>query len=381
MTALSAVDRLFLEAAIRFAQPAIFHTSPNPAVGCLLVRGHRVIGRGRTEPAGGRHAEIVALADARSQGESPAGATAYVSLEPCAFYGRTPPCSQALVDAGVTRVVGALTDPHPRVSGAGYAQLEAAGVQVDRYELAEARDALQGFVQRLTLGRPWIRLKVGASLDGRTAMASGESQWITGTTSRSDVQYWRARACAVLTGSGTVLADDPALTVRDRRYARGDWLRQPLRVVLDRAGRVDAAAQVFADPSTSLWLTTTPVDPSRVVPTVLPVAENTAFLEAVVAELASRGCNEVLVEAGPTLTGAFLDAGLWDELLLYQAPMLLGADARPLAQLTRRRLADAVRGTMVDYRESGGDLRIRVRRTDSLSETPRRADEQEGEQR
>lgn len=360
---LSPADRVFLEAAVQWAQPALFHTSPNPAVGCLLVRGHEVIGRGRTEPAGGRHAEVVALDDARAQGQDPAGATAYVSLEPCAFEGRTPACAETLARLGIARVVGALTDPHPRVAGAGYTRLREAGVAVVTTELDSALANVRGFVHRHRHGRPYVRLKVGASLDGRTAMASGESQWITGPAARADVQYWRARSCAIVTGSGTVRDDDPQLNVRDERFARNGVLRQPLRVVLDSRAALPAQARIFTPASEVLRVSSPDVAADGLVPRALvPLAPTGGInLSALLELLTDRECNEVLVEAGPRLIGAFLASGLWDEALIYLAPKLLGSDARPLASVTVQRLAEAITGTIASVQPIGDDLRLQFR--------------------
>ncbi|MEM1436040.1 MAG: bifunctional diaminohydroxyphosphoribosylaminopyrimidine deaminase/5-amino-6-(5-phosphoribosylamino)uracil reductase RibD [Pseudomonadota bacterium] len=378
--ALTASDRVFLEAAAQWAQPAIFHTSPNPAVGCLLVRGHEVIGRGRTEPAGGRHAEVVALDHARAQGHDPAGATAYVSLEPCAFEGRTPACADTLARVGIARVVGALTDPHPRVAGAGYARLRAAGVAVATAELDLAAANVRGFVHRHRHGRPFVRLKVGASLDGRTAMASGESQWITGPAARADVQYWRARSCAVVTGSGTVRDDDPQLNVRDERFARDGALRQPLRVVLDSQGTLSGRARIFTPGTEALRVTGPGVDRTSdgaAMPQVeLPLTTvGGVDLAALLRLLADRECNEVLVEAGPRLIGAFLASGLWDEALIYLAPKVLGSDARPLASVAIQRLAAAITGTIAAVEPIGDDLRLQFKNNQPVLQLPASSEE------
>ncbi len=343
---INAVDQLFLERALELAEAGRFTTTPNPTVGCVLVRDSVVIGRGAHLKVGGAHAEVAAIADA---GGDAIGATAYVSLEPCAFTGRTGPCTQALLNAGVVRVVGALTDPHPRVSGAGYEALRDAGLDVEAQDLPQAQEAVAGYVSRVVRGRPYVRLKVAHSLDGRTAMASGESQWITGPDARADVQYWRARSCAIVTGSGTVRADDPALTVRDETYRRDGEIRQPLRVVLDSRSTLDDEAQVFTGPGESMRVTA--ASGARV------------DLAELCADLGRRMCNEVLVEAGPELVGGFLAAGLWDELLVYVAPKLLGSGARPLASLELATMADALTGTIQDVAMLGDDLRLRIRPT------------------
>ncbi len=360
----SDADRLFLRATVELAARGLNSTTPNPRVGCLIVRDGVVIGRGWHVRAGEGHAEVNALADARAAGNSQliAGATAYVSLEPCAFHGRTPPCSRTLIDAGIARVVAAMQDPHPRVAGKGFAELTAAGVAIDVIELLEAAVLNAGFVSRLTRGRPLVRLKVAASLDGRTAMASGESRWITGEAARADVQAWRARSCAVVTGAGTVVADDPALTVRDPALAVEDRIRQPLRVVADSHLRIGAGARLFSE-SGPVLIVHTDGRPSHDRAEFLKLdagPDGGVDLTALLGALADRHCNEVLVEAGPTLIGAFLKAGLWDELLLYMAPKLLGSDARPLAHLPLERMLEAIEAKIADSVQIGADLRLRL---------------------
>jgi diaminohydroxyphosphoribosylaminopyrimidine deaminase/5-amino-6-(5-phosphoribosylamino)uracil reductase len=350
-------DLMYLRAAVELAAEGLYSCTPNPRVGCLIVREGRVVGRGAHIRAGEGHAEVNAIADA---GGDVAGATVYVSLEPCAFHGRTPPCAEALIAANVRRVVVAMRDPHPQVAGAGLAQLRQAGIDTELRELPEARDINAGYASRIRRQRPWVRIKVAASLDGRTAMASGESRWITGPEARADVQYWRARSCAIITGSGTVLTDDPQLTVRDARFAVQGDIRQPLRVVTDTGLRVPADAALLKASGPVLLAHRAGLDP------VVAGAEHMAFgqgpvdLNELLAELAARGCNEVLVEAGPTLVGAFLAAGLWDELLLYVAPKLLGSDARALAQLPLVAMHEAVGATIHDFVQIGDDLRLRL---------------------
>jgi diaminohydroxyphosphoribosylaminopyrimidine deaminase/5-amino-6-(5-phosphoribosylamino)uracil reductase len=282
-------------------------------------------------------------------------------LEPCAHHGRTPPCADALVAAGVARVVIGAHDPDPRVAGDGIRRLVAAGIEVDVFERPAALAINQGFFSRFTQQRPWLRLKIAASLDGRTAMAGGESKWITSAGARGDVQYWRARSCAVLTGVGTVLADDPLLTVREARYAVEGVLRQPLRVIVDSSLRTPAAAQVLQAPGRALIATA--VAAPRAGTDTFVTAGPRVDLAAVVEELARRGCNEVLVEAGATLTGELLRQGLWDEAIVYLAPKLLGVTARPFAQLSFERLADTLSGHIVDVATVGDDVRIRMVRS------------------
>ena len=351
-------DLIFLRGALALAEKGRHLAPPNPSVGCLVVNDGAIVGRGWTHFPGEGHAEVNALAEA---GERARGATAFVSLEPCAFHGRTPPCSKALINAGVSRVVAALTDPYPQVAGQGFADLREAGIQVDLIELPEAEAAIAGFLSRIRRGRPFVRLKVAASIDGRTAMASGESQWVTGTAARADVQAWRARSCAIVTGAETVLVDDPAMTVRDDRFAHNGTIRQPVRVVLDSNLRVPPTARIFSEPGEILVVHTsgTPVN-ERAGHIQLPAIDGRVDLDARLTALAERPCSDVLVEAGPTLIGAFLEAGLWDELLLYVAPKFLGSDARPLAHLPIARMLDAIEAKIAHLEELGGDMRLRL---------------------
>jgi diaminohydroxyphosphoribosylaminopyrimidine deaminase / 5-amino-6-(5-phosphoribosylamino)uracil reductase len=332
----AAEDRAHMARALELAARGLYTTDPNPRVGCVLVRDGAVIGEGWHERAGEAHAEVAALRDAKGGAR---GATAFITLEPCSHVGRTPPCADALIAAGVSRVVCSSVDPNPKVSGRGLERLEAAGVTVSVGMLAaESRALNAGFFSRFERGRPLIRLKLAMSLDGRTAPAARGSgkHWISGEASRADVQHWRARSSAVLTGAGTVRADDPELNVR-LRY--GPWVRQPLRVVLDPALSCSSAARIFnggalvfaaeaAAPSSASASLQPPVVVERV------RAQGRALdLHAIIAHLASREVNELLVECGATLAAAFLEAQLVDELILYVAPILLGADAPPLAAL------------------------------------------------
>lgn len=339
----------------------MFTTTPNPRVGCVLVREGQVVGEGWHQRAGEPHAEIHALLRA---GDLARGATAYVTLEPCSHFGRTPPCSRALVDAGVSRVVAAMEDPNPQVAGRGFALLRAAGIEVEVGVLeTEARELNLGFVSRMSRGRPWLRVKVAASLDGRTALANGQSQWITGAAARQDGHRWRARACAILTGIGTVRDDDPQLTVRGV-----DIGRQPLKVVVDsklelspRARLFDGSAVLVATASEDVQRTAILRERGGEV-LYLPSAAGKVDLPALMETLARRGINEVHVEGGGRLNGALIDDGLVDELLLYMAPCLLGGDARgafDCAPLTS--LSDKVSLSMRDVRMIGGDVRLLAR--------------------
>ncbi len=362
-------DRALMARALELAQRGLYSTRPNPVVGCVIERDGQIVGEGWHERAGGPHAEVFAL---RQAGDRARGATAYVTLEPCAHHGRTPPCADALVEAGVARVVAAMRDPFPRVDGAGFARLQAAGIEVASGLLeAQARELNRGFLSRIERGRPWLRVKLAASLDGRTAMASGESKWITGAAARADVQHWRARSGAILTGADTVLADDPALTVRldqgsDTARNRGAEFVPPLRVVIDSGLRSLAAGRVRDGSAPTLYLH----GPQARVPTgiqaefaELPLRGGHVALDAALALLGERGINEVQVEAGPALCGALLRAGRVDELLLYQAPLLLGDSARPLfAGLGIEAMAQGRRLQLVDeLRFDDGDRRLLLR--------------------
>lgn len=350
---------------LRLARGGLYTARPNPRVGCVIVRDGAVVGRGFHRLAGGPHAEIVAL---EAAGVRAAGATVYVTLEPCSHHGRTPPCADALIDARVARVVYACPDPNPRVAGRGAERLRRAGIEVVfGGPLTAARELNRGFLSRHERGRPWLTVKVGMSLDGRTALANGESRWITGPAARADVQRLRALSCAVMTGSGTIRADDPALTVRDARYA--PLVRAPLRVVLDTALTVSPAARLFAEPGPVLIFTANE-DPDRRAALmavgadveVIPAAHGGVALDAVVARLAARECNEVLVESGPRLAGALVAARLVDELVCYVAPRLLGAGARgAFAWADLVTLEHSHDLELVELRRIGSDLRLIAR--------------------
>ena len=356
----SAVDHRMMARALRLAERAVFTTRPNPMVGCVLVHGDEVVGEGWHQRKGGPHAEVFAL---QAAGDRAKGATAYVTLEPCAHHGSTGPCADALIAAGVTRVVAAMRDPFPQVDGAGFDKLRAAGIAVESGLMeAQSRELNRGFLSRIERGRPWLRVKLASSLDGRSAMASGDSKWISGEASRNDVQRWRARSGALLTGAGTVLADDPQLTVR---LDEGSEFVPPLRVVLDPGLATVARGRVREGDAPTLYLHAPEAKPPRGLQAdhvAVPVRNGRFDLDAVVRLLATRGINEVQVEAGATLAGAFLAAGLVDELLLYIAPVLLGERARPLLDgLHIDAMAERLRLRTVDSRSVGGDLRLLLR--------------------
>ncbi len=354
-------DRDFMARALRLAEQGLFTTTPNPRVGCVVVRGAEIIGEGFHERAGEAHAEVNAL---RAAGCRPGGGTAYVTLEPCNHHGRTPPCVPALVAAKVKRVVIAMRDPNPKVSGQGVDALRAAGIQVDLGLLEdEARDLNVGFVSRMTRGRPWVRLKVAATLDGKTALAGGESQWITGEAARRDGHRWRARACAILTGIGTVRDDDPQLTVRDVETPR-----QPLRVLVDSRLEVPLGARILD--GGNLLVAAAVEDRAKigalrargVEVIVLPSASGKVELEDLVRELGRRALNEVHVEAGFKLNGSLVAAGVVDELLVYIAPKMIGETGRGMFNLPAiERLAEARRLRLMDATQIGNDVRLIAR--------------------
>ncbi len=354
---ITGADQAHLAEAIELAGRGLYTATPNPRVGCVIAQGERVLGRGWHQWAGQGHAEARALEDA---GQDVAGATAYVSLEPCSIHGRTPPCADALVAAGIKRVVVGALDPDPRVNGKGLERLKAAGIEVDLANDERAQALNLGHRQRMVRARPWVRVKMAASLDGRTAMASGESQWISGPEARLDVQHWRARSCAVVTGIGTLLADDPRLNVRDDRFASDGVLRQPLRVIVDSRLRSPAQAQIFQPPGSALIAHAGPANATHPKAECMPCGTEQIDLAQLLAHLADRGCNEVLVEAGSALAGAFLKAGLCDELVLYLAPRFLGTEARPLLNLAVERLEKALAGEIVEVERFGPDLRLRL---------------------
>jgi len=361
------LDTQMMARALQLARRGQYWASPNPHVGCVLVRGGQVIGEGFTQPAGGNHAEIEAL---RVAGDA-SGATAYVTLEPCSHTGKTGPCADVLVQAGVSRVVAAMADPNPLVAGQGFDKLRAAGIPVECGLLEyEARQVIPGFIARMTRGRGRVRAKLAMSLDGRTAMASGESQWITGPAARQDVQRLRAMSCAIVTGVGTVLADDCALTVRPdelgmtQEEARLVAHRQPLRVVLDSSLQTPEKARVLdgAAPTLLCHDEQAAIPPGIVASAVprlaLPRGEQGLDLRQMLDHLTARQCNEILVESGPRLAGALLQAGLLDELIVYMAPALLGDRARPLLELPLDTMSDKVQLQWEDVRKVGQDWRF-----------------------
>ncbi len=329
------LDQKMMARALQLAERGLYTTDPNPSVGCVIANGEKILGEGWTSPAGGPHAEVNAL---RAAGEAARGATVYVSLEPCSHHGRTPPCTDALVEAGVRRVVCALQDPNPLVNGVGLQRLRDAGIAVETGLLAQEAARLNaGFIKRMTCGLPRVTVKIAASLDGKVALRNGVSRWITGEPARRDVQRLRARSSAILTGIGTVLADDPQLTVRD---AEIDMLgRQPLRVVCDTQLRMPATVRMLKEKGSTLMYAAAGKKSEAleragaIVQQIAASESGSVDLQAVLRDLARRECNEVLVEAGPVLAGRFLELGLADVLIVYLSPVLLGNDARSMLAL------------------------------------------------
>jgi diaminohydroxyphosphoribosylaminopyrimidine deaminase/5-amino-6-(5-phosphoribosylamino)uracil reductase len=360
----SADDHRYMAKAMRLAGKGLYTTDPNPRVGCVLVKGNDVVGEGWHVRAGEGHAEVHALQDAAEQAR---GATAYVTLEPCSHHGRTPPCCEALIDAGVSRVVVAMQDPNLRVAGQGLARLQQAGIEVESGLMQTQAEAINpGFLMRMREGRPYVRCKLAMSLDGRTAMASGESQWITAEASRNDVHRLRARSSAIVTGIGTVMHDDPSLTVR-LPGDKGQYGNPPLRVVLDSRLQMSPQAKMLSEAGPTRILTLDAETPQAgalreagaEVAAVVAARDSKIDLVAMLKQLADDDRNEVLLEAGATLSGAMLQAGLVDELVVYMAPILMGDTARGLLHLPgMEKMADRFDLEIIDIRAVGRDWRI-----------------------
>ncbi len=354
-------DRELMRQALALAERGLYTTTPNPRVGCVVVKDGAVVGTGWHEKAGLPHAEVLAL---KAAGERARGATLYVNLEPCSHHGRTPPCADAIVAAGVERVVAAMQDPNPKVAGAGFARLRAAGIEIEHGLMEdEARELNIGFVARMTRGRPWVRLKIAASLDGRTALANGKSQWITGEAARADGHRWRARACAILTGHGTVRDDDPQLNVRGVETPR-----QPLKIVVDSRFETPTSARLLKDGKTLIAGAVN--ETARIAAlkgagadtVIIPNDRGKVELFKLMEELARRELNEIHVEGGAKLNGSLLQAGVVDELLVYLAPSVIGDSGRGMFHLPE--LTELSRRTALKIREVeriGADLRIVAR--------------------
>lgn len=360
----SAIDQVMMAKALKLAARGRYTCMPNPAVGCVITKDDLVVGEGWHQVAGQNHAEVNALKEA---GSKASGATAYVTLEPCSHHGRTPPCADALIAAGVARVVYGMADPNPQVAGQGLDKLKQAGIAVEGPTLEpDARQLNRGFIKRHEQGLPWVTVKLAMSLDGRTGMDSGQSQWITGPAARQDVQRIRAKSCAIVTGIGTVLHDDPSLTVRadelgleSREEAEAVAIRQPLRVVVDSQLKTPADAKVLSSDGASLLVTAKGHSDRQDIEIVsLPDSSGQVDLPAFLALLAKKECNNVLVEAGAQLAGAFVRTGLVDELVIYMAPKLLGSSARPLLSLPFDCMDQQVALDIQDIRQVGDDVRI-----------------------
>lgn len=356
-------DLAFMQEALALSAGARTITHPNPHVGCVLVKNNQVIGRGATGRVGQPHAEVHALNEA---GANASGATAYVTLEPCSHFGRTPPCAQAMIDAGVSRVVVAALDPNPLVAGKGLELLQAAGLETSQGLCnEESRWLLRGFMSRMERGRPWVRAKVATSVDGRTAMANGESQWITGSEARRDGQYCRAESDCVLSGIGTVLDDDPTLNVRLSAADLGieGPVRQPLRALLDSRARLPSSGRWAQEPGPKLVYSALEKQWDGIETVCFNGAES-MDPKRVLLDLAEREINFVHLEAGARLIGSFLKADLVDELVVYQAPAMLGSDGRPMAQIDGLvHISDALRWRFGDVKTVGNDLRMLLLRT------------------
>jgi diaminohydroxyphosphoribosylaminopyrimidine deaminase / 5-amino-6-(5-phosphoribosylamino)uracil reductase len=362
MPSFSATDHAHMARAMRLAELGLHTTQPNPRVGCVIAHENEVVGEGWHQRAGEPHAEVLAL---RFAGERTRGATAYVTLEPCSHFGKTPPCADALIVAGISRVVAACEDSNPLVAGGGIAKLRAAGIVVETGLMREAaRELNRGFFSRIERNRPWVRVKLAMSLDGRTALPNGESKWITSEAARADVQFWRARSSAILTGSGTVRADNPRLTVR---LAQNSEFRPPLRVILDRELQTMQQANVLDAAAPTLVIHGESVQPrddrfAGAELTAAPERDARLDIVSILQMLAARGVNELQVEAGPKLCGAMFTNGFVDELLLYISPILLGDQARPLLVLPEIEKVTAGRHLRVlDQRQIGDDWRLLLR--------------------
>jgi len=355
-------DHEYMSLALRLAEQGLYSTTPNPRVGCVIVNQGRIIGQGAHLKAGEPHAEILALRDAEAKFPNLIeGADAYVTLEPCSHFGKTPPCADALISAGIKRVIAAMQDPNPQVAGNGLARLLAAGIKTEQGLMeAQAKALNAGFISRMTKNKPFVRVKIAASLDGKTALASGESKWITGEAARQDVQHWRARSCAILTGIGTVLADDPRMNVRNIAN-----VRQPLRVVVDSKLRISLNAKILEGGNTLIAYVSDAESKGEALRKAgaelikIQSSDGRVCIKQLLSHLAERGINEVMVEAGQALNGALLALNLVDEFIFYYAPTLLGSDARgmlaiPLIQSMQNRIQLSI----IDLRQFGQDIRI-----------------------
>jgi len=358
------LDRQFMRRAIELAKNGLFSTDPNPRVGCVITQGDRIIAEGWHEKAGNQHAEIIALESAQ---ESVLGATCYVTLEPCSHHGRTSPCSDALIEVGIKRLVMGMEDPNPQVCGQGIARIKAAGIEVEVGLMeAECRDLNPGFIKRMQTGIPWVTCKLAMSIDGRTAMASGESQWITCKQSRRDIQLLRARSSAIITGSGTVNFDNPSMNARPEDFSNTHHqqlpLIQPWRVIMDSQLSVQPDAKIFSLPGRVIWVTTKKIKAAKnkdqlTMLQLSPDRHGRVSADLLLKWLAEQGCNEVMIEAGAKLSGTFINAGLVDRLVIYMAPKILGDEARGLLHLPDiEKLSQAKNFKLLSTRMVGTDI-------------------------
>ena len=362
----SIADHTYMTRALQLAEQGLYSTQPNPRVGCVIVKDGKIVGEGAHLKAGEPHAEVFAL---RQAGGQVKGATAYITLEPCSHTGRTPPCSQAIIDAGIAKVIVAMLDPNPLVSGSGSAHLQAHNIEtVSGLMQAQAVELNPGFISRMTRQKPYVRCKIAASLDGKTALNNGTSQWITSEPARLDVQYWRARSCAILTGIGTVLADDPSMTVRGMTVRDIAMNRQPLRVIVDSQLQTPIDAKILQGGNILIAFA---FDTHNKADTLyemgaellcIPNSEGKVCLNTLLSHLAAREINEVLVEAGEGLNGALLAQNLIDELLIYYAPKLMGSAAKGLFALPAlTAMQQAIDLQILDLRQIGIDIRLRAK--------------------
>ncbi len=361
MTNFTPDDHQYMAQALRLAKLGLYSTMPNPRVGCVIVKNNQVVGEGAHLKAGTPHAEIHALTQA---GEQATGATTYVTLEPCSHHGKTPPCAEGLINAGVAKVIIAMEDPNPLVAGKGIAALQAAGIEVNSGLMQQQAQVLNpGFISRMVNRRPYVRSKIAASLDGKTALANGVSQWITGAAARKDVQHWRAQSCAILTGIGTILKDNPSLTIRDLPIER-----QPISVVVDSDLRIPLSAKILQNPSVLIAFARDPDNKANALAergvSLLSIPDDNGHvcLNSLLSHLASNEINEVMVEGGELLNGSLMKLKMIDELIIYYAPKLMGADSKNMfAFSSLQTMEDAVPINVTDIRMFGDDIRILAR--------------------
>ncbi|MES2547711.1 MAG: bifunctional diaminohydroxyphosphoribosylaminopyrimidine deaminase/5-amino-6-(5-phosphoribosylamino)uracil reductase RibD, partial [Pseudomonadota bacterium] len=362
----SASDHVYMTRALQLAEQGLYTTTPNPRVGCVIVKDNRIVGEGAHLKAGEPHAEVFAL---RQAGDQANGATAYVTLEPCSHTGRTPPCAEALVKAGISKVIAAMQDPNPLVAGNGLAYLQTHHIEVASGLMESQAKALNpGFISRMTRKMPYVRCKIASSLDGKTALNNHQSQWITSESARLDVQHWRAQSCAILTGIGTVLSDDPSMTVRSLNTGIQYTGRQPLRVIVDSQLRLSPQAKILQGGNALIAFAQDSANKSAALLATgaellcIPDADNKVCLKTLLSHLAHMQINEVLVEAGEGLNGALLSLSLIDELLLYYAPKLMGSHAKGLFDLPAlTHMQQAIALDVIELRQIGSDIRVRAK--------------------